>query len=201
MALPVCGCARNEIRLIDLDFRRMPEAAPLIERVSAPVACWWTEAGKIQIAAARQGGPPRQPGGRVADFSLVLAGMPAGGARDYALNPQSLRGYVRGGGRHARYRSLRGLASIWMRPGERLRVRFRVIAQKETFHILTGWTAVGETVLVGEFLAHQDARIGGQILARSERDGMTRTRVVNTTPGVRPRPVQVIGLEVKPSDE
>ncbi|MCB9850145.1 MAG: hypothetical protein H6817_05510 [Phycisphaerales bacterium] len=192
------GCAQSRVDFIDLDFRRLPSEAELVDSESVRAAYWWLDGDTINISAVRGNSHEKQISRqRRMDFSLVLPGIPAERARDYQLTSASLRCYVRQGADHARYRSLRGIASVWELPGNVLRVKFRLIAGREIFHILTGWTDVGQTVLAGEFRARYDETQGQAVLQRSESGGMTRAAQPNTPVGARPGPVPVTGPPVK----
>jgi hypothetical protein len=202
------GCSRAALDLVDLDFRRLPAEATLIRHESLPACYWWLEGGRIHVVAGRTQSWLAGPlGGKRIDFSLWLPGVPADRARTYRLGPRSLRGYLRQDASHARYRSIRGIAAVWLRPAQRLHVKLRVVASKEVFHVLTGWTAVGQTVLVGTFDARRNASTGQIIWQRSEADGMQRGSVANTggargrdgagKPPPSSRPVQVFGPAVK----
>jgi len=186
------GCTRASLQIVDLDFLKIPEAGRLVDEIGALDCVWWLDGDNVCIAATRSGGV-RGSAGRRLDLSFVLPGVPAATARDYALGPESMRGYVRQGPIHLRYRSQRGIAAVWLQPGGKLRVRFRVFAGRQSFHILTGWSTVGQTLLTGELRARSDAKFGAEILRRSEADGMNRGPVQNTPTGGRPRPVRIAG--------
>lgn len=192
------GCASRAIALVDLDFARIPEVGPLVDTINVSDAYWWLDGDRVCIAATRQ--PVRFPGSsgaRRVDLSFVLPGVPAGDARDYPLGSEAQRCYVRQGSSHTRYRSHRGIAAIWMRPGGKLRVRYRVLASRQTFHILTGWTTVGQTLLAGDLIAQHNPARSAEILRRTEADGMNRAPSGNATTNGRPRPVQINGPPVK----
>jgi hypothetical protein len=192
------GCTGRAIQFVDLDFARIPEAGPLVDTINVSAAYWWLDGDRVCIAATRQ--PVRLLGSsraRRVDLSFVLPGVPAGDARDYPLGSEAQRCYVRQGSSHTRYRSHRGIAAIWMRPGGKLRVRYRVLASRQTFHILTGWTTVGQTLLAGELIARHDPVRGTEILERTEADGMNRAPSRNATTNDRPRPVQINGPPVR----
>ncbi|HRX84609.1 MAG TPA: hypothetical protein P5572_06265 [Phycisphaerae bacterium] len=191
------GCTRNTLQLVDMDLRSVPDAGPLVERITLDDCYWWQTQEGLAVAAAR--GPVRATGSprKRVDLSFVFTGLPAGQSRNYLLNTESLRAYVRQGSTHRRYRSASGIAAVWLEPGGELRVKFRVLARRETFHILTGWSPAGETMLLGELQARHDGVTAQAILQRSEADGMNRTDRANTPVEGRPRPVQVFGPPVE----
>lgn len=192
-AIGCAGCARNEIALVDTDVRTLPDAGALVERIALDRCVWW-QAGDSLVVTAQRG--PVRPAGSArqrVDLSFVFGGLPAEQSREYQLNSDSLRAYVRQGPTHHRFRSAAGIAAVWLLPGGELRVRFRVVARRENFHILTGWSTVGETLLLGEWVAHHDEAGGVSVLQRSEADGMTRSGRAHIPVDRRPRPVQIHG--------
>ncbi len=196
------GCARGQVELVELNFRRLPAAEDLVGREAADACYWWVEGDQIRVALGRyRVGVPNELHRERFDLSLALPGLPAEQARNYTLDGNSLRCYVRRGAVHHRYRSRQGIAAVWLEPGRRLRGRFRILAQKEGFHILSGWNAIGPTAMVGAFEARYDATRGEAIWQRSEADGMNRAAAANTTPDGRPGPVRVHGPPVKRSSE
>lgn len=179
-ALAACaaGCAqpRGNVSLIDLNFRKMDTEVPDVQTLATPLAYWWEDAGRLCVAFGYDKPSMNKLDRQAIDASLVLDGMPAGTAREYEFDARGLRAYHHDGANHDRFRSLRGVAVV-QRVGDAMHVRFRVLALKEMFHILTGWNPIGETLLVAEFDAASNRAAGEPILTRSEDQGMGREAV------------------------
>ena len=196
------GCAtRARVDLIDLNFKRIEAKGDLVESVSATDCFWWCDGKRLYVALHEDGSPLATALTRERfDMSFVLDGMPAERSRDYRLDQHSLRAVHGVGANHSRYASLRGVVGVWLEPGQILRGRFRLLGKKQIFHILTGWSDVGQVVVTGEFRCRRDQTRGEPVLARTEEGGMER-RAVRTRPDDGPRPVEVHGPPVDDPDE
>ena len=191
----VCGCAPvASLHFADLNFKRLDMSDPLITTVNADACSWAIEGDQIQIGLSN-GRIDAESGDRMA-MSFVLDGLPTGNEREYRVERLALRCYWHHAREHERFASLNGVVSIKLLPGERLAGRFRIMARKQVFHILTNWTTVGQTLLMGTFTAQQDADTVSSILVQTEKGGMDRSQKGNTIRGSIPRPREVVGPEV-----
>lgn len=169
-----CQSARTGVDVIDLDYRRINDDEKLIRHVNVGHGYWWTEGDKLMVALTTDTKGLTPLDHKRFDLTLVLDGMPAEKSRTYELGREAVRGYLRYGLSHERFRSMRGIANVQFESGNRISGKFRLSAAKEFFHVLTDWAPVGPVVLVGEFGAIKNPRAGGEVLARSEEDGMGR---------------------------
>lgn len=114
--------------------------------------------------------------------SLVFESVPAGSARSYPVDRQTLRMKIDQGYTHLRGASLSGIAAVWdYRPRKPLRGRFRITATQQSFSILTGWSGDARVLLAGDFVAVPNEAAGRQILAETE-EGALRRDSVPTAP-------------------
>ena len=193
------GCATGgAVDIAELNFKRIPAKEPLIVHVPVEQCFWWRDGDRICVSM-RHDQPVwfSQLGRKEFEMSLVLPGIPADQARNYRIGRSAMRCYRHNGAYHARFNSIRGIVGVWKEPHDVLRVRFRLMARKQVFHILTGWSKVGQVMMTGEFRARRDRERGERILLESEKDGMGRPKHRNTPSDGRPRPVQVTGPPVK----
>ncbi len=196
--MTICGCAYSgRMDITELAFRRISPKGPLIDSLRLSDCLWWSDEGAVYIGMSTSDSVIPLPAAEKLDFSFVLPGFPADRSREYQVNNQTLRGYVRKGLEHERYRSTRGIVAIWLEPGDSMRIRFRLIANKEIFHVLTGWVSAGQVVLTGSCRARRDSRNGPALLSLTERDGMTRSGAGDRDSRGRPKPRRVKGPAVK----
>jgi hypothetical protein len=196
------GCAPHaDIEFIDLNFKRIDAAGPLINHISASDCCWWIDGNHLMVTLHHDTGPLA---GQLArerfDLSFVLDGLPANRARDYRLDRESLRAVYGKGAAHSRFASLRGITAVWWGANGTLRGRFRLIAKKQIFHVLTDWTDVGQVIMVGDFRCRRDRAGGRPVLERSEKNGMAR-RPARSAAQSEPGPVEVHGPPVEHLDK
>lgn len=163
------------IDVIDLDYRRISDDEKLIRHVDVGRGYWWTEGDTLFVALTTDTRGLTPLDHRRFDLTLALDGMPAEKSRTYELGKEAVRGYLRHGLSHERFRSMRGIANVQLESHNRLSGKFRLSAAKEFFHVLTDWAPTGPVVLVGKFNAIKNPRAGGKVLARSEEDGMGRS--------------------------
>ena len=192
------GCASaGAVNISELNFKRIPAQGPLTAHVVVEQCAWRIDEERICVGLRyRRPGLFGESGREQFDFSLVLPGIPAARARDYRLDAQSVRCYLRRGASHARFASIYGIVGIWRESGEVLHGKFRLIAGQQVFHVLTGWSSVGQVYMEGEFRARRDPRLTEDILLGSEEDGMDRSGRVNMPAGSQARPVRVTGPPV-----
>lgn len=193
--LPASGCTAGSARIVDLDFKRIDESDLLIEDVQYDQGCWWTQDDQIRIALSHVRNAGSVLSRERVILSFVLEGLPAEKGRDYPLDTSSLRAYVRKGVSHSRYVSARGVIRLRYGSSDSVNGRFRILARKQVFHALTGWSDAGQAVWVGEFTAYRNERRGRVILSETEEDGMERAASANT-PKDAGRPVRVEGPPV-----
>ncbi len=193
------GCSMSgTISFDELNFKRIPTQGPLISQVPVSECFWWVDEDKIRLSLGYEEGVGLgEMNHKRLDCSFVLPEAPADRARDYQVDSQMMRCYWRRGPVHDRFSSIRGIIAIWLAPGNKLHGRFRLIAGQENFHILTGWSDVGQVVLSGEFDATHDPKRGEKIFIRSEEDGMERSLPEKRGRSGRARPKMVIGPESK----
>ena len=170
-----CQTARTGVEVIDLDYRRINDDEKMIRHVDVGKGYWWTEGDRLIVALTTDTKGLTPLDHKRFDLTLALDGMPAEKSRTYELGREAVRGYLRYGLSHERFRSMLGIANVQFGSGNRLRGKFRLSAAKEFFHVLTDWAPAGPVVLVGEFSAVKNQRAGGEVLARSDEDGMGRT--------------------------
>lgn len=191
-----CGCASDaSLHFTDLNFKRLDMSDPLTTEVGADSCTWSIDEEKIQIALAK-GRVDAESGDRMM-MSFVLDGIPTGNEREYRVERRALRCYWHHEREHERFASLSGVVSIKLLPGGKLACRFKIMARKQVFHILTNWTTVGQALLMGEFIAVQDADAVSSILVQTEKGGMERSAKGNTINGGIPQPRRVVGPDVK----
>jgi hypothetical protein len=191
----MAGCASGgAVDIIELNFKRMPSAGPLVDHVTVQEALWWITDNRVYVALrSQQGGALSELHREGLEMSFVLEGLPAAQARDYPLNRQSVRIRRSQGARHARFASTIGIAALWFEPGDVLRGRFRTMLKRQSFHILTGWSDGGQAAAIGEFRARRDQVRGEEILQSTEADGMERRISAGVAPLERGRPTRVEG--------
>jgi len=195
----MAGCASSaSLRFSDLNFKRLDPTDPLVVDVAAN-SCWWWIDGKKVCVAFNIGGTNQNGLGRHERlvFSLVLNGIPAGTEREYRFTRQALRCYRHLGSDHSRYASVKGVATVRLSAGDILSGRFRALAKKQVFHVLTNWTTVGQAFVTGEFTAQRSRERGSSILVQTEEQGMKREPFANTTMDGVPKPQRVVGPDVQ----
>lgn len=193
LGVACCGCVTGgEADFVEMNFKRISAEGALVERVSLSNASWWVDEGEaVHVALGSESPALLGAGsGEQFDMSIVVSGLAAAGARDYPVTNETLRACHQVGANHTRYASMHGIVALWFEPGNVLRGRYRIVAIKELFHILTGWTKVGQVVAVGEFVARPDHGEGKNVLERSEA-GMKRTGAPNAPSDGRPKPVRI----------
>ena len=196
-AVVLGGCAVGAVDITELNFKRMYPQGPLVRHVPVTEAWWWIEGGRVLVALQEERGRRLSEYDRKEfDVSLVFDGLPAAKARSYAIGRDSVRGYHRDGARHSRFASSHGVAGLWFESGGVLRGRFRMIARRQVFHILTGWSDSYQAAVVGEFRARENRARGEPILLRTEEDGMERRYRQVGAPTDRPGPQRVEGPAV-----
>ncbi|GJM26365.1 MAG: hypothetical protein DHS20C16_27800 [Phycisphaerae bacterium] len=195
MVLIASGCAnRASLHFVDLNFKRLDSENALTVEVVPDSCAWSIEGDQIRIALA-SGSVDAESGDRMM-MSFVLDGIPWGNEREYRVERRALRCFWHHDRKHERFASLNGVVSVKLLPGEKLTGRFKIMARKQVFHVLTNWTTVGQTLLMGSFTAHRDAETVSSILVRTEKGGMDRTQKGNTIKGGIRRPRRVVGPDV-----
>jgi hypothetical protein len=190
------GCAsRASLQFVELSFKRLDPGDPLTTEVIADSCTWSIEGDQIHVALV-SGRVNADSGDRMM-MSVVLDGIPHGNEREYRVERRGLRCYWHHGRKHERFASLNGVVSIELLPSDGLAGRFKILARKQVFHILTNWMTVGQTVLMGSFTARRDPEKVSSILVQTEKGGMDRLQKENTIKGGIPRPRQVVGPDVE----
>jgi hypothetical protein len=170
------GCA-GTIKVVSADFGKLPERAPLVRQYAVQRCVYWTdEDGQLCIAMTYKNPFPLGNWGRKSVLmSLVLDAPPTGPARSYRANRTTLRMIASEGMAHRRWASRSGIVTVSRGWDGSLRGKFRFFAKEQSFWIFTGWRGRTHSLVVGEFLAVEDATSGERILTASEVDGMGRT--------------------------
>ncbi len=193
--LITCGCSTSaSLQFTDLNYKRLDPGTPLSVEVTPTSSTWSIDEDKIQIALA-DGAVEADAGDRMA-MSIILDGTPTGNELEYRVGQRALRCYWHHNRQHERFASLGGVVSVRLLPNENLFGRFKILARKQVFHILTNWTTVGQTLLTGTFTAHRDADKVSSILVLTEKGGMERTVNQNTIGSGVPLPREVVGPTV-----
>ncbi len=189
------GCAaQSTLHFADLNFKRMAADEQLLIDVR-PDRCVWSIVGD-QIHIALSAGNFKGESGDRLTMSIVLDGIPTGNEREYRVERRALRGYWHQGRDHERFASLNGVVSVKLLPAGILEGRFKFLARKQVFHILTNWTTVGQTMLMGTVTAHRDPESASSILVETEKGGMERKAAGNNISNGVPQPRQVVGPDV-----
>ncbi len=176
-ALVSGGCAqRGRIELVSLDFRNIDPPAPHVVTLRAAECCWWVdERGDLWVAMHREQHVPWRPRLRFElDMSLRLAAPPAGRARNYRLDRDSLRLRIEVGPWQLRFSSMAGIAAVYHESGKRLRGSVRARTRRVTSQLLGGWSKPTGYLLMASFTAVPDAERGRAIADRTEADGWDR---------------------------
>jgi len=171
------GCVSGgRIELASLDFRNIDPPAPHVVTLRVADCCWWTDArGDLWIAMHRAQHVPLRPRLRFElDLSLRLADPPAGRARNYKLDRDSLRMRVGIGPWQLRFSSIVGIAAVYRERGNRLRGSVRTHATRVTSQLLGGWGKPSGYLLMASYTARHDERRGREIARRTEADGWQR---------------------------
>ena len=174
----IAGCAGSaRIGVVPLDLKKLRDSDPLIRNLDAPRCYHWQdERGRLCIAT--QDDKPSlfgDYGRHTIVMSLVLDEPPAGQARDYHADQDTLRMIARAGAEHVRWASLAGIVAVQCTPDGQVRARFRLAAKQQKFHIALGWSSNSRVLLFGELDAVPNPERGRKILTRTEANGMDRT--------------------------
>ncbi len=158
------GAAR--IELATLNFSAIDPPAPQVARVTLHRCTWWQdEAGQVWIAMERREPLVVVPGQFDFRLSLVLAGLPAGRAREYRVAERELRAAVRLGPIESRYESILGIVALYRAGGDRLRGSFRLLVGQQSSRLLGGWTEPVQQLMLGTFEAVPDSDGRGRLIA------------------------------------
>ena len=174
----IVGCAGSaRIGVVPLNLKKLRDSDPLIRRLDAQRCYHWQDAnGRLCIAMEFENlSLIGDYGRRALAMSLVFKEAPAGDARNYRANLQTLRMTARAGAEHLRWASLSGIFAVRRTPDGHIRGRFRIAAKQQKFHIALGWSSDSRVLLFGELDAVPGERQGRKILERTEADGMGRT--------------------------
>jgi hypothetical protein len=170
------GCAgHGSVYLIPLNPRKLNTTEQLVYQVTPRRCYYWIDESRLYIAMSDfHWSPLGEMHEREFALSFVLDGLPAGGARMYQANRRTMRLRSRDGLSNLRSASVAGLLTVWDFNQRRLHGRFRLIARKQSYFVLSGWGRSAPALVVGEFTAVEDRAAGEAILARTEQDALKR---------------------------
>lgn len=179
-ALLTVGCAGppGQIATVALDYRNIDPPPAEVGRLTLDRAVWWTdEQGRLWIGLQRT---PQWFGGPTAELALELTlrleAMPAGAARNYAVNSQSVRARVAAGPLETRFVSEEGVVAIYREGGaDRLRGTFRVRVQRYARRLLGTWSGGSDFLIMGEFDARRDAARGVELRGVTDANDWARS--------------------------
>jgi len=184
----LAGCGGGRLHVITQQTQTIDEHQPLISSFDVREAYWWTDdAGRLRVAMRAE---PEGLYLGALTLSLELEGMPAGSGREYALRTRGMRAtYAFSEVPALRMRSFRGVAAVWPQGGDRLKVRYRVMAQSQGFTLVLGWRPGSTRTVTGECLAVRNERRGRELYADSEEGDWARPAPATTTaPATRANP-------------
>ncbi len=187
-ALSAAGCAGHaSIHVVPLGSRNISATKPLVVRIEPDECYYWVNQQQQLCVAMRQAKGSLWGKRFEQEFlvSLVLDGLPAGSTRNYRVGRRTVRSRYNEGFHHTRSASLTGIAAIWDFGKRNLQGRFRLIASRQDYSVLTGWRGKRRVLLVGEFTAVPDTGAGRTILEDTEEGAMSRL-----PPQPKPIPVQ-----------
>jgi hypothetical protein len=188
--LLAAGCSGSaRIHLIPAERKKISAQRPLIARYDVSHCHYWVnQRQELCLSFSDENQAAEGTAGRRSfDLSLILGPMPAGRARNYAVDRRTMRAIIHEGAEHRRYGSLFGIVGVWFdEGGEVLHGRFRVWAKQQDYKVWRGWSGDLRVLLVGEFEARPDTGRGERSLERTELGGLKRP----LPPG---RPVRVYG--------
>ena len=117
-------------------------------------------------------------------LSLVLSAQPSDTAKRYRADRRTLRLRADAGMSHTRAASLGGIVALARDGPNRLRGRFRIPVNRQSYSVLTGWGKDTRVLLVGEFLAVHNPEKGKRLFALTE-EGMLARDKLPAPPGRR----------------
>ncbi|MHC4093098.1 MAG: hypothetical protein ACYSVY_22975 [Planctomycetota bacterium] len=192
------GCSGSaHLYVIPAEHKRIDMRGPLVVRYDVPHCYYWVNQRQELCAAfsyenvAPEGTARR----RSFDLSLVLGPLPAGRARNYAVDRRTMRAILHEGAEHRRFASLYGIVGVWFDERHRvLRGRFSIWANQQDYKVWRDWAGDRRVILRGEFTALPDGGRGTESLDRTEVGALKRPPPAN-----RPRRVYGPAIEVQPA--
>lgn len=188
--LLAAGCSGSaRIHVIPAEHKKISVQGPLVARYDVPNCYYWiNHRQELCLGFSDENQAAEGTAGRRSfDLSLVLGPMPAGRARNYAVDRRTMRAIVHEGAEHRRYGSLFGIVGVWFDEGQEVvHGRFRVWAKQQDYKVWRGWGGDLRVLLVGEFEARPDTGRGERSLQRTEVGGLKR-------PPAQARPIRVYG--------
>lgn len=179
------GCAGGgRLDFISLDYGNIDPPAPRPSTLKLSRGYWWTgEHDELWLSLEAVARPLAGAAGNATfQLSLRLERMPAGEARDYRINSQSLRAVAQFGPLESRFTSRRGILALYREKDGRLRGSLRISAQREDRRMLGGWTQPTPMLLLGQFVAVPDEEAGRPIAEKTESAGWERDAIPVPTP-------------------
>ena len=170
------GCASNgSVYLIPLSTKRLRTTEQLVHHVTPRRCYYWIDGNRLCIAMSDfQWSLLGEMHEREFALSFVLDELPAGDARTYQANRRTMRLRSRDGLSNTRSASMSGLLTVWDFKKRRRHGRFRLLARKQSYFVLSGWGGTMPALVVGEFTADKNREAGEAILARTEQDALKR---------------------------
>ena len=171
------GCrGSGRIELASLNLSVVDPPPPRCTPIEMQECCWWTdESGRVCIAMQRRQTPVLYPKMRFEfQLSLVLPQLPAGRARNYKVDRNTLRARVRLGPWESRFTSHTGTIALYRDGESRLRGSMRLQAERVTSQWLGGWGKPIRYLMLGSFRAVCDERRGRAIAELAESSGWDR---------------------------
>lgn len=189
LLVTIAGCAGSgQVEFISLNYRAIdpPSAKPGV--IDLDTCTWWSDAdGRVWIAMGRDASGL---GGALTRFafrmSLQVEKLPAGAARNYVVNDETIRGLIRVGPGQSRLTSTRGILALY-REGNRLRGSLRFEANRHAAQILGGWGEPGRSVVLARFVATPDTGHGPAIVSETEEAGFDRARLRGAGATTKPK--------------
>ncbi len=174
----LAGCAgQARMELAALDFKTIDPPPGRVSVVQAHECYWWLdEQQRVWVAWRRHWRQPWQPHWDFQlDVSVRLDTLPAGKARNYKLDRQSLRMRFQVGPWQLRIASLTGIAALYRDGPDRLRGSLRMQAFRRTAQLFGGWGKPVRYLVLARFTAVRDRRRGEPIARATESDGWERS--------------------------
>jgi hypothetical protein len=171
------GCStRGSILLIPINYKKLSTTESLVDSFTPTRSYYWVDdEQRLCIAMSDfKGSAFGEMFEKEFALSLVLDELPAGSARTYRANRQTMRLRARDGFSNFRSASLSGLVTVWDFRKKTLHGRFRLTVTKQTYSVLTGWANPAPAIAVGEFTATHNPNAGHPILTRTEQGPMKR---------------------------
>lgn len=181
--LAPCGCAGNgQVEFISLNYRDIDPPAARANVVALDSCTWWEDgAGRVWIAMRRDASGLSELLRLTFRMSLALERLPAGAARNYVVDDETVRGLARLGPTLTRFTSVRGVLALYRDGKDRLRGSLRFEANRQAAQLLGGWGAAGRSVVLARFVASRDPGGGMEVVAATEESGFDRPRLAGPT--------------------